>query len=662
MNNNTNILDGLTSSIFDDNDAKFEREQSFGRKLMITAWAVEILAASIGLIIAFTMAYDAYNNSEVKNVNTSINALLGALPFLLIAIIEPTKIPLAGGLYKVKNWGWKILILFALLGLTAVTFETLFTGLERQVTNVTAQISRGKNSIQVLEKQNSQTSVDLAVLLSINLSEETQDLDTQIQKNRELEKQQITSTKQDYENRLSVLEDQRSDAYERLDQIKTEQNTQYQNKVDAIQSSLTALNQQIQDLNDTVRGLRQSSQELSRENVQDELIQRLESNIDQIKSRIEEVERWLNSNEGEQIKKAQRAIGVVDDGKIGANTRRNFDSWRASEEQRIDPLRASIQDRLSQISRVNEQRKNSINGQIAELSKKIKNLESQRAIKELELQSAKIGNGEISDTRSSALITKIDQIDQEIKTLNQWHDGELEQIRSSRNALQQDYELSKKQIETKSLEARKSIPKLEELLAKNNGTIMSLEADLTEKAQQNQIYRFAQKVGKYEDILLVKEKDLTFVSILWFGSIALVCATVGTILALISNIMTDPDAFVQKQQNRNNNKLARSIRKMLLAFRKRLQLKQKIIKVDVPIEVEKIVEIEVIVEKIVEKPVVQEVDKLVPEIVPIPVFVPNGGDVDAEVQKVADHYADLNKKVKDSFNQTARKHEDYEPK
>ena len=662
MNNNTNILDGLTSSIFDDNDAKFEREQSFGRKLIITAWAVEILAASIGLIIAFTMAYDAYNNSEVKNVNTSINALLGALPFLLIAIIEPTKIPLAGGLYKVKNWGWKILILFALLGLTAVTFETLFTGLERQVTNVTAQISRGKNSIQVLEKQNSQTSVDLAVLLSINLSEETQDLDTQIQKNRELEKQQITSTKQDYENRLSVLEDQRSDAYERLDQIKTEQNTQYQNKVDAIQSSLTALNQQIQDLNDTVRGLRQSSQELSRENVQDELIQRLESNIDQIKSRIEEVERWLNSNEGEQIKKAQRAIGVVDDGKIGANTRRNFDSWRASEEQRIDPLRASIQDRLSQISRVNEQRKNSINGQIAELSEKIKNLESQRAIKELELQSAKIGNGEISDTRSSALITKIDQIDQEIKTLNQRHDGELEQIRSSRNALQQDYELSKKQIETKSLEARKSIPKLEELLAKNNDTIMSLEADLTEKAQQNQIYRFAQKVGKYEDILLVKEKDLTFVSILWFGSIALVCATVGTILALISNIMKDPDAFVQKQQNRNNNKLARSIRKMLLAFRKRLQLKQKIIKVDVPIEVEKIVEIEVIVEKIVEKPVVQEVDKLVPEIVPIPVFVPNGGDVDAEVQKVADHYADLNKKVKDSFNQTARKHEDYEPK
>ena len=189
---------------------------------------------------------------------------------------------------------------------------------------------------------------------------------------------------------------------------------------------------------------------------------------------------------------------------------------------------------------------------------------------------------------------------------------------------------------------------------------MSLEEELTEKAQQNQIYRFAQKRGGYEDILRVEEKDLTFISIIWFGSIALVCATVGTILALISNIMTDPDAFVQKQKLRLNNKLARSMRKLFLSLRKRVLLQRKIIRVEVPVEIEKIVEVEKIVEKIVEKPVRQEVDKLVPEIIPIPVFVPNGGDAAAEVQKVADHYADLNRKVKDTFNQTARKHEDYE--
>ena len=321
------MLTGLTSSIFDDNDAKFEREQSFGRKLLITAWAVEILAASIGLIIAFTMAYDAYTNSEVKNVNTSINALLGALPFLLIAIIEPTKIPLAGGLYKVKNWGWKILILVALLGLTAVTFETLFTGLERQVTNVTAQINRGKKAIQVLDKQNSQIAAEIDQFRSRDLSAETEDLDAQIQKNRSLEEQQIKAAKQDHENKLATLNDKIDTINNQIEKIETEQNQRYQVKVDAIQDGLDRLNEQINERTETVGQLRQAVQNLSGNGVQDDLIKSYETKISQIQAKIQEVERWLNSNEGEQIKKAQREIGVVDDGKVGGNTRRNFDAW-----------------------------------------------------------------------------------------------------------------------------------------------------------------------------------------------------------------------------------------------------------------------------------------------------------------------------------------------
>jgi len=658
------MLTGLTSSIFDDNDAKFEREQSFGRKLLITAWAVEILAASIGLIIAFTMAYDAYTNSEVKNVNTSINALLGALPFLLIAIIEPTKIPLAGGLYKVKNWGWKILILVALLGLTAVTFETLFTGLERQVTNVTAQINRGKNAIQVLDKQNSQIAAEIDQFRSRDLSAETEDLDAQIQKNRSLEEQQIKAAKQDHENKLATLNDKIDTINNQIQKIETEQNQRYQVKVDAIQDGLDRLNEQINERTETVGQLRQAVQNLSGNGVQDDLIKSYETKISQIQAKIQEVERWLNSNEGEQIKKAQREIGVVDDGKVGGNTRRNFDAWKASNDQEINAFQTKIQNRLSTISGASDQQKKSLNDEILKLSVEIETLDAKRADKEQELQNAKIVDNNASNP-SISLSTKTDRIAQirkDIDQLNQQHNVDLEKIRSDRQVLQQNYEVAKQQIESKNLEARTSIPKLEEKVAVNKDKILNLEEELTEKAQQNQIYRFAQKRGGYEDILRVEEKDLTFISIIWFGSIALVCATVGTILALISNIMTDPDAFVIKQQSRLNNKLARSFRRLFLSLRKRVLLQRKLVKVEVPVEIEKIVEVEKIVEKIVEKPIRQEVDKLVPEIIPIPVFVPNGGDAAAEVQKVADHYADLNKKVKDSFNQTARKHEDYEPK
>ena len=150
----TQMLAGLAGLLGEDNEKKFARERSFGKKLLITAWAVEIMAALLGLLIAFFMSYDAYNNTADQGTSAIFNAILGGLPFLLIAIIEPTKIPLAGGLYKVKHWGWKTLILAALLGLTFVTFETMFTGLERQVENLTEQISRGENKIKNLERGN----------------------------------------------------------------------------------------------------------------------------------------------------------------------------------------------------------------------------------------------------------------------------------------------------------------------------------------------------------------------------------------------------------------------------------------------------------------------------------------------------------------------------
>ena len=119
-------LDGLFTY-----EEKFESEARFGRQIYYTAWFVEILAACIGLIIAWVTAYDAWNSEPVKTTSHLLNSILGALPFLVIAVIEPTKIPLAGGLYKTRILGWKILILVTLLGLTAVTFETMFNGLER---------------------------------------------------------------------------------------------------------------------------------------------------------------------------------------------------------------------------------------------------------------------------------------------------------------------------------------------------------------------------------------------------------------------------------------------------------------------------------------------------------------------------------------------------
>ena len=140
-------------------EEKFAKEKKAGRLIFGIAIAVEVLAASIGLFIAWIMAYSAYYDlpTESQNTGAFINALIGALPFLVIAVIEPTKIPLAYGLYKVRLLGWKLLIFVALVCLTIVTFETMFTSLERQLTNVTIKVVRTQNNLNTIEGRIAET-------------------------------------------------------------------------------------------------------------------------------------------------------------------------------------------------------------------------------------------------------------------------------------------------------------------------------------------------------------------------------------------------------------------------------------------------------------------------------------------------------------------------
>jgi len=62
-------------------ETQFQEERNFGKKVYITAWIVEILAAIIGLLTAFAMAWDAWRQEDVADTSIAINAILGALPF-----------------------------------------------------------------------------------------------------------------------------------------------------------------------------------------------------------------------------------------------------------------------------------------------------------------------------------------------------------------------------------------------------------------------------------------------------------------------------------------------------------------------------------------------------------------------------------------------------
>lgn len=79
--------------------------------------------------------------------------LIAAAPFILISIVELTKIPLSGAAYYASRWYWKTLFSVALLFVAAVTFETMFNGLERQFSSLKYSIDGKMDSLTHLKEQ-----------------------------------------------------------------------------------------------------------------------------------------------------------------------------------------------------------------------------------------------------------------------------------------------------------------------------------------------------------------------------------------------------------------------------------------------------------------------------------------------------------------------------
>lgn len=119
--------------------------------LVKLAWSVEIIAVLIGLTISIVMgisAYDAFSQSQGSGFIAGVSAtLVTSLPFVLIAVVEICKIPLVFAFMAVKNFFWRGLFLIFVLFLCLITFETMFNGFERNFSNLNRAIDERNNAI-----------------------------------------------------------------------------------------------------------------------------------------------------------------------------------------------------------------------------------------------------------------------------------------------------------------------------------------------------------------------------------------------------------------------------------------------------------------------------------------------------------------------------------
>ena len=104
------------------------RFRTYATRLMILAWGIEGIAVAIGLAIAASRVADA-NMMEGSDLNIwGMVQVSGG--FIMVALAELTKIPLAVLLINVQNT-LKPIILIILIFLSIITFETVFLSLER---------------------------------------------------------------------------------------------------------------------------------------------------------------------------------------------------------------------------------------------------------------------------------------------------------------------------------------------------------------------------------------------------------------------------------------------------------------------------------------------------------------------------------------------------
>ncbi|WP_201832802.1 hypothetical protein [Microvirga zambiensis] len=124
----------------------------YGQWTYRVAWALEIVAASIGLATGIALGYQAYSASLGTELSVSgLDLALASAPFFMVALAELTKIPIATLLFSVR-WIWKPVLAIALCLLALITFETVFLGLERASTQRQIQyeeIQARKNAAQI---------------------------------------------------------------------------------------------------------------------------------------------------------------------------------------------------------------------------------------------------------------------------------------------------------------------------------------------------------------------------------------------------------------------------------------------------------------------------------------------------------------------------------
>lgn len=178
----------------------------YGKTLIKFAWAIEIIVATVGLTIAAFLYMRALDGSEdistattwTEKLTENIDGVIVSLAFVVVSVVELTKIPLATAFYYAAKARWKITFIVALILINISTFETIIQGFELGFYKRSNEVAKVKQELEkinddIIKKtvstqgdKNSLSNEESKILESINSLNKTV-TDINIEKNNEID-------------------------------------------------------------------------------------------------------------------------------------------------------------------------------------------------------------------------------------------------------------------------------------------------------------------------------------------------------------------------------------------------------------------------------------------------------------------------------------------
>jgi len=498
-----------------------------GKYLYRFAWIIEIFAIIIGLAIALmtmTSSFTEMKKYSINGLNLSdyTSIFIAAVPFLMVAVVEATKIPFVEAYYKTTQLKWKIVFGISLLFIALITFESAINGFERNFNALMYGVDKYKKEL-------------------VNVNEKIPPLK---ELRESLSQWSSENIEQSYSTRNAQLSKQRQD-----------QSIIIQDRVESLRA--TTRTEYVASLKEQTQGKKNELDVIYQNRKSD--LSSIETNkkreVDNASTELSSQRRSLQSQLGQQqsrlLKMEIQSLKEIDQaGFFSGNTVEK--KWVLELNKQKDTI-SETRDTLNDLSATSQNQKirESYRREVASIKDA-----SQMRINKINQDLARL-NLEISKSVSNK--------EKEIESMVSQHQGELKNIEELFFKQQKENRDIRTDNYKKLTSNKDELSKLSETLLLLESEVVELRNTINIKVGDNQIYRMAQWFWGKESAADINRKEVILIASIWFGSLAFLIAFTGILLALGSFVITDktiPDRGEKiVNQKSNLSKLIYGIRR-----------------------------------------------------------------------------------------------------